>query len=223
MNSNNTNINKTKNTTKINKTSSKPVKKMILWTRNTNSKSSSPHMKPEVNPEFQRNKLIKPNNSGQKLIKKSKEKNTLFPSINEKDPSNNYNNRNYLNNSKLKKNKLLNSQISSFQSNSNEENKSSSKLEDSNSKKSGQKPKYFNNIKFKKYININYSLNNNVNINSSEYHINNTYKYFQESNNINLRKKKQNKAQNKTNIITYNNIFINPSKKSINKKKNFKG
>ena len=63
---------------------------------------------------------------------------------------------------------------------------------------------------------MNYSLNNNVNINSSEYHTNNTYKYFQSSNGINLRKKNKNKA----NFITDNShIFLNPSKKSITKKK----
>ena len=63
---------------------------------------------------------------------------------------------------------------------------------------------------------MNYSLNNNVNINSSEYHKNNTYKYFQSSNGINLRKKNKNKA----NFITDNShIFLNPSKKSITKKK----
>ena len=122
---------------------------------------------------------------------------------------------------------MINSQIASFQSNSNEENKSSSKYGDSNSKNSDKKAHYFNNIKFKKYINMNYSLNNNngnsnsnhinsnnnVNINSSEYHINNTYKYFQSTNGINLRKK------NKKNCITDNNhIFLNSSRKPIIKK-----
>ena len=66
---------------------------------------------------------------------------------------------------------------------------------------------------------MNFSLNNNndnVNINSSEYHINNTFKYFQASNGINLKKK--NKNNNKP-FTTDNNIFINPSKKSITKKK----
>ena len=218
MNSNNININKMKNKTKINKTSSKPIKKMVLWTRIKNSKSTSPHIKQETNPDLKRKKIVKSIDSGKSQKNNSKE-NMSFPSIKAKD----VNNRNYLNNSKLSTSKMLNSQVASFQSNSNEENKSSSKYGDSNSKKSDKKPQFFNNIKFKKYINMNYSLNNNsnnnksnnnVNINSSEYHINNTYKYFQSSNGINLRK------NNKKNCITDNNhLFINSSRKSITKKK----
>ena len=207
--------NKIKNTSKINNTSSKPVKKMILWTRLTNSKSTSPHIKQDTNHNFSKNTIIKPNYSGNKLKKNSKEKITSSPPVKTKEVSNFINNRNYLINPKINTSKILNSQINSFQSNSNEENKSSSKFGDSNSKKSDKKPHFFNNVKFKKYLNMNYSLNNNVNINSSEYHINNTYKYFQATNGINLKKKNQ----NKTNIITDNNIFINPSKKSLNKKK----
>ena len=225
MNSNNTNITKIKNKTKINKTSSKPIKKMVLWTRIKNSKSTSPHMKQETNPDLKRKKVVKSNDSGKKSKNNSKE-NISFPSIKTKDVTNYINNRNYLNNSKISTNKMLNSQIASFQSNSNEENKSNSKYGDSNSKKVDKNPHYFNNIKFKKYINMNYSLNNNnsnsnninsnnnVNINSSEYHINNTYKYFQSTNGINLRK------NNKKNCITDNNhIFLNSSRKSIIKKK----
>ena len=221
MNSNISNkANKSKNNSKTNNTSSKPVKKMILWTRSINSKSTSPHTKQDINPDPQNKKVMKTNYSGQKLKKNSKNKNTSSPSIKIKESSNFYNNRNYLDNTKLNTNKLMNSQINSFQSNSNEENKSSSKLGDSNIKKSDKKPYYLNNIKFRKYINMDYSLNNNnVNINSSEYHINNTYKYFQSSNGINLRKKNQNNIKNKINLITDNNIFINPSKKSITKKK----
>ena len=207
--------NKIKNTSKINNTSSKPVKKMILWTRLTNSKSTSPHIKQDTNHNFSKNTIIKTNYSGNKLKKNSKEKITSSPPVKTKEVSNFINNRNYLINPKINTSKILNSQINSFQSNSNEENKSSSKFGDSNSKKSDKKPHFFNNVKFKKYLNMNYSLNNNVNINSSEYHINNTYKYFQATNGINLKKKNQ----NKTNIITDNNIFINPSKKSLNKKK----
>ena len=222
MNPNNSN-NKSKIITKINNTSSKPVKKMILWTRITNSKSTSPHMKQDTNPNISKIKLIKSNYSGQKLKNNSlsKEKSTTSPSSKTKDISNLENNKNYLNNSKITTNQILNSEMTSFQSNSNEENKSSSKLGDSNSKKSDKKPQLFNNIKFKKYININYSLNNNnVNINSSEYHINNTYKYFQSSNGINLRKKNHNKIKNKNNFISDNtNIIINPSKNSLPKKK----
>ena len=212
---NNNKNNKIKNTSKINNTSSKPVKKMILWTRLTNSKSTSPHIKQDTNHNFSNNTIIKPNYSGNKLKKNSKEKITSSPPVKTKEVSNFINNRNYLINPKINTSKILNSQINSFQSNSNEENKSSSKFGDSNSKKSDKKPHFFNNVKFKKYLNMNYSLNNNVNINSSEYHINNTYKYFQATNGINLKKKNQ----NKTNIITDNNIFINPSKKSLNKKK----
>ena len=224
-----------KNNSKINNTSSKPIKKMIIWTRITNSKSTSPHMKQEANPSLQYKNfknLVKPNYSGQKIKNNSKENNTSSPSIKIKEVKNFINtNRNYFHNSRTNKNKL-NSQLTSFQSNSNsnEENKSSSKIADSNSKPSEKKPHYFNNIKFRKYINMNFSLNNNTNnvnnINSSEYHVNNTYKYFQQSNGINLRKKNQNKIKNKTNFITdanininnTNNIFINHSKKSIKKK-----
>ena len=224
MNSNISNKNKIQNNSKINNTSSKPVKKMILWTRVKNSKSTSPHIKQDTNPNLQIKKIFKENHSGQKVKNNSKEKSTLSPLIKPKEVNNYVNNRNYLNNSRISTNKILNSQITSFQSNSNEENKSSSKFGDSNSKKSDKKPHFFNNIKFSKYINMNHSLNdnnninsnNNVNINSSEYHINNTYKYFQASNGINLRKKNKNKI----NCITDNNhIFLNPSKKSINKKK----
>ena len=103
---------------------------MVLWTRIKNSKSTSPHMKQETNPDLKRKKIVKSNDSG----KKSK------------------------NNSKISTNKMLNSQIASFQSNSNEENKSNSKYGDSNSKKVDKNPHYFNNIKFKKYINIKFTL-----------------------------------------------------------------
>ena len=227
MNSNNNNITKIKNKAKINKTSSKPIKKMILWTRIKNSKSTSPHIKQETSPDLKRKKIVKSIDSGKKAKNNSKESISI-PSIKTKDVTNYINNRNNLNNSKLSTSKMINSQIASFQSNSNEENKSSSKYGDSNSKNSDKKAHYFNNIKFKKYINMNYSLNNNngnsnsnhinsnnnVNINSSEYHINNTYKYFQSTNGINLRKK------NKKNCITDNNhIFLNSSRKSIIKKK----
>ena len=222
MNPTNSN-NKSKNNSKINNTSSKPVKKMILWTRITNSKSTSPHMKQDTNPNIPKTKLVKTNYSGQKLKNNSisKEKSTTSPSSKAKDISNVENNKNYLNNSKITTNQILNSQMTSFQSNSNEENKSSSKFGDSNSKKSEKKPEFYNNIKFKRYINMNHSLNNNnFNINSSEYHINNTYKYFQSSNGINLRKKNQNKIKNKINLITDNTkVIINPSKNSFPKKK----
>ena len=221
-NNNNNNKIRSKNNSKLNNTSSKPIKKMIIWTRITNSKSTSPHMKQELNSNPQFKKLIKPNYSGQKIKANSKENTTSSPSIKIKEVKNFINKRNYFHNSRTNKNKL-NSQLTSFQSNSNEENKSGSKLADSNSKQSEKKPHFFNNIKFRKYINMNFSLNNNtnnVNINSSEYHVNNTYKYFQASNGINLRKKNQNKIKNKTNFITdnTNNIFLNPSKKSIKKK-----
>ena len=172
-----------------------------------------------INSNLQIKKLIKSNDSGKKLKDNSKEKNTSSPSIKTKDITNLTKNRNYLDNSKINTNKNINSQVASFQSNSNEENKSNSKFGDSSSKKDEKKPRFFNNIKYRKYINMNFSLNNNndnVNINSSEYHINNTFKYFQASNGINLKKK--NKNNNKP-FTTDNNIFINPSKKSITKKK----
>ena len=218
-NTNNNNILKIKSNSKINSTSSKPIKKMVLWIHKQNSKSSSPHSKQVINSNLQIKKLIKSNDSGKKLKDNSKEKNTSSPSIKTKDITNLTKNRNYLDNSKINTNKILNSQVASFQSNSNEENKSNSKFGDSSSKKDEKKPRFFNNIKYRKYININFSLNNNndnVNINSSEYHINNTFKYFQASNGINLKKK--NKNNNKP-FTTDNNIFINPSKKSITKKK----
>ena len=218
-NTNNNNILKIKSNSKINSTSSKPIKKMVLWIHKQNSKSSSPHSKQVINSNLQIKKLIKSNDSGKKLKDNSKEKKTSSPSIKTKDITNLTKNRNYLDNSKINTNKILNSQVASFQSNSNEENKSNSKFGDSSSKKDEKKPRFFNNIKYRKYININFSLNNNndnVNINSSEYHINNTFKYFQASNGINLKKK--NKNNNKP-FTTDNNIFINPSKKSITKKK----
>mgnify|MGYP007101911511 CR=1 FL=1 len=229
MNSNINNKNKIQKNSKINHTSSKPVKKMILWTRVKNSKSTSPHIKQDTNPNLGGKKIIKQNHSGQRVKNNSKEKSTLSPLLKPKEVTNYIKNRNYLNNSKISTSKILTSQVTSFQSNSNEENKSSSKFGDSNSKKSDKKPRFFNNIKFRKYINMNYSLNNNnsnnnnsnnnVNINSSEYHINNTYKYFQASNGINLRKKNKNKI----NCVTDNtHIFLNPSKKSVNKKKSSK-
>ena len=114
MNSNNININKMKNKTKINKTSSKPIKKMVLWTRIKNSKSTSPHIKQETNPDLKRKKIVKSIDSGKSQKNNSKE-NMSFPSIKAKD----VNNRNYLNNSKLSTSKMLNSQVTSFQSNSN--------------------------------------------------------------------------------------------------------
>ena len=218
-NTNNNNILKIKSNSKINSTSSKPIKKMVLWIHKQNSKSSSPHSKQVINSNLQIKKLIKSNDSGKKLKDNSKEKKTSSPSIKTKDITNLTKNRNYLDNSKINTNKILNSQVASFQSNSNEENKSNSKFGDSSSKKDEKKPRFFNNIKYRKYINMNFSLNNNndnVNINSSEYHINNTFKYFQASNGINLKKK--NKNNNKP-FTTDNNIFINPSKKSITKKK----
>ena len=110
MNPNNSN-NKSKIITKINNTSSKPVKKMILWTRITNSKSTSPHMKQDTNPNISKIKLIKSNYSGQKLKNNSlsKEKSTTSPSSKTKDISNLENNKNYLNNSKITTNQILNS------------------------------------------------------------------------------------------------------------------
>ena len=188
---NNSKISKTNNNSKIIHTSSKPIKKMVLWTRKQNAKSSSPCTKQDKNPNIERKKLTKINDSGKKTKNNSKEKNTSSPTIKTKDILNN-NNRNNLNNSRITTNKVLNPHATSFQSNSNEENKSNSKFGDSSSKKNDKKPHFFNNIKYKKYINMNFSLNNNnnVNINSSEYHINNTFKYFQSSNGINLRKKK---------------------------------
>ena len=162
---------------------------MLLWTRETNSKSTSPHMKQDTNTNILKKNLIKTNDSSQIVKTDNIKENSTSPTIKKKDVLNYINHRNYLNNSRINKNQVLNQQISSFQSNSNEENKSGSKYDDSNSKKSDKKPHFYNNLKFKKYLNMNYSLNNNVNINSSEYHTNNTYKYFQSSNGINLRKK----------------------------------
>ena len=189
---------------------------MVLWTRINNSKSTSPHLKEKSN--GQKKKIPKTS----KCTKKEKEylnpiqneKKVLSPTIISKDNLNPNNKRNYLNYTRITASKV-NAQGTSFQSNSNEEDKSSSKNNDSNKKKD-KEYHYINNIKYKKKININYSPNGNSanNINSSEFHINNTYKYFQSTNEMNLKKK-----DNKTNCITDNNIFLNASKKSISKNK----
>ena len=199
----------------INNTSTKPIKKMILWARVNNSKSTSPHLKEKSN--AQKNKIPKTSKSGKKekeyLNVVQNEKKVLSPTM--KDISNLSLKKSNLNYTKITTNKLLNSQAVSFQSNSNEEDKSISKYNDSSNKKVEKESHFFNNIKYKKIININNSPSNNANnINSSEFHINNTYKYFQSTNEINLKKK-----DNKTNCITDNNILINASKKSLSKRK----
>ena len=200
----------------INNTSTKPIKKMVIWTRINNSKSTSPHLKEKSN--AQKKKIPKTTKCTKKekeyINPIQKEKKVLSPTIISKDNLNPNNNRNYLNYTRIANNKA-NAQGTSFQSNSNEEDKGSSKNNDSN-KKNDKEYHYINNIKYKKKININYSpnVNNANNINSSEFHTNNTYKYFQSSNEINLKKK-----DNKTNCITDNNILLNASKKSISKKK----
>ena len=202
----------------INSTSSKPIKKMVLWTRINNSKSTSPHLKDNSNTQNMKLKSIKSSKKEKDYISHClKEKKVLSPSLKSKDISNFSNNRNYLNYTRITTTKLLNSQAGSFKSNTNEEEKNKLKINDSNNKNNERDSLYTNNIKYKKNININYSPNatNINNINSSEFHINNTYKYFQSTNEINLRNK-----ENKTNCITDNNIIINPSKKSISKKKN---
>ena len=48
----------------INNTSSKPIKKMILWTRINNSKSTSPHLKESSN--AQKKKAPKTSKRGKK-------------------------------------------------------------------------------------------------------------------------------------------------------------
>ena len=201
----------------INNTTSKPIKKMVLWTRINNSKSTSPHLKENSN--YLKKKIPKTSKSGRKekdhISVCQNKKKVLSPSLKSKDISNFSSNRNYLNYKRVTTNKLLNSQ-GSFQSNSNEEDKNNSKYNGSSNKKTERDTNYINNIKYKKNININHAPNGNNanNINSSEFHINNTYKYFQPTNEIILKKK-----ENKTNCITDNNILINPSKKSISKKK----
>ena len=209
MNSNNNNINNT---------SSKPIKKMVLWTRINNCKSTSPHLK--ENSISQKKKIPKTCKSGKKENEHinlcQNEKKVLSPHIKSKDISNFGNNKNYLNYTRITTNKLLNSQCGSSQSNSNEDDKNISKNESSN-KKTERDTNYINNIKYKKNMNIYYSPNatsNTTNINSNEFHINNTYKYFQPTNEIIIKKK-----ENKTNYITNNNIIINQYKNSVSKKK----
>ena len=60
----------------LNITSSKPVKKMVIWTRDTNCKSTSPHIKSNSN--NQKNKIPKISKSGKK------EKENINSSPNEK-------------------------------------------------------------------------------------------------------------------------------------------
>ena len=203
---------------KINNTSTKPIKKMILWTRINNSKSTSPYLKENSN--AQKKKISKTSKSGKKekefLNLCKKEKKILSPSQKSKDISNISIKKNDLDYTRIKTaNKLLNSQGgASFQSNSNDEDKYN--CNDSSNKKIQKESHYINNIKYKKNMNINYSPNacNANNINSREFHFNNTYKYFQSTNEINIKNK-----DNKTNCITDNNILMNQSKKSNSKKK----
>ena len=203
---------------KINNTSTKPIKKMVLWTRVNNSKSTSPHIKENSN--SQKRKIPKTSKSGKKekefLNVCKNEKKILSPSIKSKDISNISIKRNNINCTRIKTtNKLLNSQGgASFQSNSNDEDKFN--YNSLSNKKLEKESNYINNIKYKKNMNINYSPNadNANNINSSEFHINNTFKYFQSTNEINLKRK-----VNRANCITDNNIFLRDSKKSNSKKK----
>ena len=204
----------------LNNTSSKPIKKMVLWTRVNNSKSASPHLKD--NSAIQQKSNLKTAKDGKKVKENmnicQNEKKVLSPTMKAKDLSTFSKNRTFLNYTRLTTNKKLNSQggSGSFQSNSNEEERNSSKHNESSHKKKEKDSQFINNIKYKKNININYSPNdiNTNNINSSEFHINNTYKYFQSTNEINLKKK-----ENKSNCITDNNIAINQSKNIITKKK----
>ena len=197
----------------INNTSTKPIKKMVLWTRANNSKSSSPHIKDNSNSQKKKIPTCKSGKKEKEHINVCQnEKKNLSPTLKSKDISNMSNNRNY---SRIVTNNILNSQGGSFQSNSNEEEKNNSKFNDSTNKKNERKSFLINNIK-KKNIRINYSPNSNTtNINSSAFHTNNTYKYFQHTNENNLKKKENNKI----NCITDNNILINQNKKSVSKKK----
>ena len=202
----------------LNITSSKPVKKMVIWTRDTNCKSTSPHIKSNSN--NQKNKIPKISKSGKKekenINSSPNEKTISSPSVKKKEITNYSNNRNSLNYTRITTNKVPNSQGGSFQSNSNEDEKNSSKINDSSNKKKEKEFKLTNNIKYKKKMNINYSPNaiNTNNINSSEFHTNNTYKYFHSTNEMNLKKK-----ENKANCITDNNIITGQTKKSNSKKK----
>ena len=202
----------------MNTTSSKPIKKMVLWTRVNNSKSTSPHIKEKTNGQ---KKKLQPNlnfKSGKKekehINMCQNEKKVLSPFLKSKGISNFNNNRNY---TRVNANNILNSQGGSFQSNSNEEDKNNSKFNDSCNKKIDKDSVLINNVKYKKNINISYSPNSNTNnINSSEFHANNTYKYFQTTNETKLKKKES----NKNNCITDNNILGNISEKSASKSKN---
>ena len=157
----------------LNITSSKPVKKMVIWTRETNCKSTSPHIKNNSN--NQKNKIPKISKSGKKEKEKENinsspnEKTISSPSVKKKELTNYSNNRNSMNYTRITTNKVPNSQGGSFQSNSNEDEKNSSKINDSSNKKNEKESKLTNNIKYKKKMNINYSPNaiNTNNINSS--------------------------------------------------------
>ena len=200
----------------INNTSTKPIKKMVLWTRINNSKSTSPHIK--ENSYIEKKRIPKTTINAKKEVQPGKnEKKVFSPTMKSKDISNFSNNRNYLNYTRITTNKLLNSQGGSFQSVSNEEVKNNSKFKDSSNKKEKRESHFPNNIKFNKNININYSPNannNGNNINTSEFHVNNTYKYFQAANEIKSKRKEK-----KANCITDNNIIINQSKKYISNKR----
>ena len=198
----------------INNSSSKPIKKMVLWSRPTNCKSTSPHVKENI--DIQNKKNVKSSKSGKKENVNS---NNNDSTIKTKDMTNVSINRNNLNYSRITSNKLEKSQGGSFQSNSNDEDKNNSRnkdISDSSNKKNEKNSTFINNIKFKKKINLNYSPNaiNTNNINSSEFHTNNAYKYFHSTNEMNIKKK-----ENKPNCITDNNIIKGQNKKSISKKK----
>ncbi len=113
----------------INSTSSKPIKKMVLWTRINNSKSTSPHLKDNSNAQKVKLKTIKSNKKEKEHISVcQKEKKICSPFLKSKDISNYSNNRNYLNYARITTNKLVNSQPGSFQSNTNDEEKNKLKI-----------------------------------------------------------------------------------------------
>ena len=180
---------------------SKPIKKMVLWTRTTNSKSFSPHDKDKSKHNNQiKNKLGNINN-----CKNQNENEINNASISENSPQKNIN-------FSQKQNKNNSSRVSSNDRNINSSNSAKSNF-DKNYKIKIKKHNLLNPCNDKgnyiktstenknekntliNNINANYnitdtSLGNNV-INNSEYHTTGTFKYFQSSNGLNLKKTKQ--------------------------------
>ena len=176
---------------------SKPIKKMVLWTRTANSKSSSPYKKDKSKYIIEnKHKIIDVNNS--KIENESEINNVSVSDNNSPQKSTNMSQKQKKNNcSRISSNEKRINSSNSAKSNFDKNYKIKIKTHNLLSN-CGEKGKYiktciekntFNNI------NANYnitdaSLNNNI-INNSEYHTTGTFKYFQSSNGLNLKKTKQ--------------------------------